>query len=115
MFITHDTGGQPSLKCFCDHCGNITFQIILDIQSGEGDFIPAIYSLTKCSICDGVALRVHPGEWPGYPSRGSSTKIDYDQLWPPTTSLTSDVPDRIRAIYKEATLIKKQSPSSFVV
>jgi hypothetical protein len=118
MDFISNLGGTPSLKGFCDHCGNITFQTILVFEVSTTRGVPVTYSLAKCTICDGVALREHPGDWNEYlkPSLlPLPTGIDFQQLWPPSASFTSDVPARIRTIYDEARLVKKQSPSSFVV
>jgi hypothetical protein len=118
MDFTLNTGGQPSLKGFCDHCGNITFQTIVAQEVSASSGTPSTYTFTKCSICDGMALREHPGDWNASLKPGDkplSNDIPFQQLWPKATSFSSDVPSRIRKIYDEARLVRKQSPSSFVV
>ena len=118
MDPTKNVAGQPSLKGFCDHCGNTTFQTITATEVSSASGKPATYTLTRCSICDGLALREHPGDWNAPLRSGEKPPkgdIPFTQLWPPTASFSSEVPDRIRAIYEEARLVRKQSPSSFVV
>lgn len=118
MDLTKNAAGQLSLKGFCDHCGNITFQTIMATEVSSAGGNVATYTLTKCSICNGMTLREHPGNWnapikPG--EKPLSSDIPFRQLWPPTASFSSEVPERIRTIYEEARLVRKQSPSSFVV
>jgi hypothetical protein len=65
-----------------------------------------------------MTLREHPGDWNASLKPGEkplSIDIPYLQLWPPTASFSSDVPERIRTIYDEARLVQKRSPSSFAV
>lgn len=76
------------------------------------------FTFSKCTICDGLILRKHPGDW-NAPLRPGDVPLAHDipfeQLWPPTASFSSDVPARIRTIYDEAKLVRRHSPSSFVV
>jgi hypothetical protein len=118
MDFTKNTGGQPSLKGFCDHCGNITFQTIISQEVSLSSGTPKTYTFTKCTICDGVAFRDHPGDWNAPLNPGDkplSTDIPFEQLWPPKASFSSEVPIRIRSLYEEARLVRKRSPSAFVV
>ena len=59
MELTTNPGGQRSLKGFCDHCGNITFQTIITVEESSAVGTPKIYTLTKCTISEGMALREH--------------------------------------------------------
>lgn len=114
--------GERSLKSLCDHCGNITFQSLkhLEVCSEQGRAFT--YTFSRCTICGGVVLRKHPGDWNAPVRRGifdeDEPEYDYDdfeQLWPPTLSLPSEAPKRVREIYEEARIIRKHSASSFVV
>ncbi|MFH2103660.1 MAG: DUF4145 domain-containing protein [Chloroflexota bacterium] len=118
MDYTKNTGGQPSLKGLCDHCGNIAFQTIVATEVSSSRGSPITFTFTRCTICDGMALREHPGDWDAPLAPGDkplSTDIPFQQLWPPTASFSSEVPERIRTIYDEARLVQKRSPSSFAV
>jgi hypothetical protein len=118
MDLTVNTRGQPSLKGFCDHCGNITFQTIVSKEVSKSKDTPVTYTFSRCTICDGMALREHPGDWTTPKKIGDerlTSDIPFRQLWPPTTSFSSEVPKRIRTIYDEARRVRRQSPSSFVV
>lgn len=118
MYLTKAPTGGQAWKSFCDHCGNITFQHILAIEVVRKGDIASTFTFARCTICDGIILRKHPGDWNAPVHMGESTRpVDEgaEQLWPPALGLTSEVPDRIRSIYDEARLVKKQSPSSFVV
>jgi hypothetical protein len=41
--------------------------------------------------------------------------VPFDQLWPPSLTLPTEAPERVRQIYQEARVIMRHSPSSFVV
>jgi len=111
------TGPDSSkLKSLCEHCGNITLQEI--IATPVADDHTVTYSLSRCTICDGMLLRRHPEDWNAPLSPGGKPlgkNVPFDQLWPPTLTLPAEAPDRVRQIYHEACLIRKHSASSFVV
>lgn len=119
MEITYNTGGQLSFKALCDHCSNTTFQTIVSAERGWNNEEPRSYLLSICTICQGVMLREYPADItaevrPGGPFKRVETNL-LEQLWPTSTSFSLDVPERIRTIYEEARLVKRKSPSSFVV
>ena len=63
-------------------------------------------------------MRRHGGDWNAPLPLGKkphTTNIDFEQLWPPSVSFPPIVPERIRDIYDEARLVRRQSPTSFVV
>lgn len=110
--------GEQSLKGFCDHCGNITFQNLLHLEVTQVDNETETYTFCKCTICSNLLLRKHPGDWNTPLRSGERPKpndIEFDQLWPPQLTLPSEAPSRVRQIYEEARVIKQHSPSSFVV
>ena len=118
MYLTNAPTGVQAWKSFCGHCGNITFQRILAIEVVEKHDRASTYTFARCTICDGMILRRHPGNWNAPVRAGDDIKpvdADAEQLWPPALGLPPEVPDRIRSIYDEARLVKQQSPSSFVV
>lgn len=118
MDIAKDLADKLSLKGFCDHCGNVTFQTVISNEVTYEGGKAATYIFTKCSICHGVELRAYPGDW-NAPLKPGQKSLFHDipllQLWPPNTSLPSEVPERIRKLYEEARQVRNQSPSSFVV
>jgi hypothetical protein len=124
MEIVHGKLNSLSLKSFCDHCGNITLQTVLSTEVVAMDDGAWTYTLSKCSICEGIILRKHPGDWNAPVRHGDKSlgtdaplgkDIPHEQLWPQPLILSSEVPERVRQIYQEAHSIKRQSPSSFVV
>lgn len=118
MELTRTSGNQPSLKGLCDHCSNTTLQVIVSSELGRYNGKMIFYSLTRCTICDGIALRKHPDDLIG-PVQANNFNPDpsfpAEQIWPPSSSFSSDIPARISAIYQEAHSVRKKSPSSFVV
>lgn len=109
----HDSA---NLRSLCEHCGNITLQEVIAVQIAVDR--KSTYSFTRCTICDGMLLRRHPGDWTGPIPRGEKPlgkDIPFEQLWPPTLTLPAEAPDRVRKIYHEACLIRRHSASSFVV
>jgi hypothetical protein len=116
MEFMRTTSGSFALKSFCDHCGNVTIQNIVTTEvPGDGSHT---YTLCKCTICDGILLRKHPGNWnapigPGQMPLGKD--VPFDQLWPASLTLPTEAPERVRQIYQEARVIMRHSPSSFVV
>jgi hypothetical protein len=120
MQLTNNPGGQASFKGFCDHCSNTTFQTIVALETVMLDGAKLVsYTLSRCTICDGISLRLHNTSiLVTQPIPGSVSKvqdISFEQVWPPSSIFSSDVPERIRTIYEEARLVKRRSPSSFVV
>lgn len=106
---------QPStiqtLKALCPHCGNVTHQN-LDLTFTE-------YRIYVCDICNGITFQVvHKVETQRTGQRGKKI-IDFqerlEQLWPYPSTLSDEVPERVRKIYEEAISIRTKSPSSFVV
>jgi uncharacterized protein DUF4145 len=110
--LTVNTAGQPAFKALCDHCSNETHQTIISQMVGVFDHKQMAYIFTKCSICDGVVIREAEGDF-GHGMGELVSKMT--QIWPATTLLPADAPERIQKIYLEAHSVKKKSPSSFVV
>jgi len=110
---------------YCDHCGNLTFKRQI------GDYFTApndrgaftSYTLYRCEICERPVLEqvTHqlPDDYGGskqprfYLSAAEVARVE--QLWPPSLSLPPEAPVRVREIYREAQVVMKRSPSSFVV
>lgn len=113
------------LKGLCDHCGNVTFQDVIDERTR--DEFSATYIYCQCSICDEVTLRRLNYDWRAYeklvdeaaaeylPEEMDLDEIEPETLWPPALSLPPEAPERVRAIYEEARRVRRQSPSSFAV
>ena len=118
MELTDNPGGQASFKGFCDHCNNDTFQTIIAAEPSRAGKMEITYTMSKCTICQGVTLRKHPGNLTVEIKPGSVAQprdLTSIQLWPPSVTFSSDVPSRVQAIYSEARHVQRKSPSSFVV
>jgi len=116
MDFMQTTTGTYSLKSFCDHCGNVTIQDIVTLEV-PGDRSHT-YTLCKCTICDGMLFRKHPGDWNApidHDQQPLGKNIPFEQLWPASLTLPPEVPERVRQIYQEARVIMLHSHSSFVV
>lgn len=111
--------GNTAFKASCDHCGNTTFQGIKVSEVVQENTKLFTYTLSRCTICDGVTLRKHTGDWNAPRRLGVQAESDEsestEQLWPPGLSLSHEAPLRVRQIYEEARATKRNSPSSFVV
>ena len=117
--------GGTKIKAYCDHCGNLTFQNLNStkvVPTSDGKH--ATYLLCHCTICDGITLIRFPDDWnapvrrsvPGQANEGESEEeLVFEQLWPIPLGLSQETPELIRNIYNEARLIKRHSPSAFVV
>ena len=110
---------------YCDHCGNLTRKIqIGDYDTGPSDSgVFTSYTLYRCDVCKAPVLEqaTHqlPDDYGGSIQariyRSAAEIVRVEQLWPSSLSLPPEAPARVREIYREAQLVMKRSPSSFVV
>lgn len=110
---------------YCDHCGNMAFKRQVGEYHIDPDDMGAFtsYALYRCEICEKPVLEqvTHqlPNDYGGsrqariYLSAAEIVRVE--QLWPALLSLPPEAPARVREIYREAQLVMKRSPSSFVV
>ncbi len=102
MEIT-DYRGNTAFKASCDHCDNKTFQAIKVSEVVQENTKPFTYTLSTCTICEGITLRKHTGDWNAPRRRGAQAEPEEgeitEQLWPPSLSLSHEAPLRVRQIY----------------
>lgn len=121
-FLMHQLRRSQSIKAYCAHCGNISYQMKTgECQRTKRDrSLSQTYALYQCDICNGVIFRSesieHLEDAEETASRSASVeRREIEQLWPPSITLPPEVPERVREIYEEALLVKSRSSSSFVV
>ena len=104
---------------YCSHCNHETYQIARltqdyweKCQASDGTqvMVPGTYFVCVCEGCEQVLLY---GKFPGH--READVLPDAELLWPERRELPSVVPERIRAIYREASAVRDASPNAFAV
>lgn len=114
---------ERTIRCvaFCPHCGNRAPQALVyskhfysysfDMQGNKsGNDLPAAYFVAECETCHEVLVYLAEAYIPEekqFPDSGL--------IWPDPGFLGQGVPELIKEIYKEATVIKNLAPNAFAV
>jgi hypothetical protein len=114
---------EKIIRCvaFCPHCGNRAPQKLVykkhfysygfDMQGNKTDNdLPAAYFIAECETCHEILVYLAEAHIPD-----EKNFIDSSLIWPDPGFLGQGVPELIKAIYREATVIKNLAPNAFAV